>query len=766
MKALSSIFFPAAVIAATTAMTFPTGRDLPSQESVAVAVADTVIYPADAYKLHRTGNLPDAKLPDSVLRKAGITVLFGNDTTATDSIPPTPEELEKRRLDSIARADKAYRDSVQQAKEDRKAYRDSVREATPRVLETFALPDTMQFKRIIHWTADRDFHDLSISEPDTSFNYSFNDYPFLRRDVNATWLGVAGSPVQTYDFVKRDYGDEGVEFYRGLESWGWNPNTVKQYNSKTPHTELGYFGTLFAGSQKESDNLHFLTTQNIFPEFNFTVNFNRYGGEGILVNEKTVNKDLAVTLNYLGKNYMANAGYIYTMATRGENGGIMDISQIRDTTMEKREILVFSETDNSVTKKHTAFIDQQFRIPFNFIHNLRHKRDSTYVIPDFDKDITSAFVGHSSEFSSYTRTFVSSQTDSMRVSRLDNRVFIRLQPWSSEGVLSKLDVGLGHRLMNYGYGIVGDTTLTATENTAFLYAGARGQFKKYISWNAKAHYNIIGARIGDFDLEGNVNFSVYPFRKARTSPLTISAGLKTSLRQPTFYQEHFHSVSYKLDTSFNKTSDTRFYGGLDIPHWKLNARVNYVLLSGSVYYDADRIARQSTKPVSILSASLNKEFVLGPLHLDNRVLFQMSSDQEVIPLPLVALNLKYFAEFVIQRDANRVKPILTMQVGVNAFYNTPWNTPGYNPTTGTFYNQNTNSYTNGPYFDIFINAQWKRCCIFLKIENIGEGWPMKSRDYFSADGYIRTGRAFKIGIFWPFYTQPFQNRQVNAQNRK
>ena len=763
MRTLSSIFFPVAVIAATTAMSFSTGREAPSSVSAVVAVSDTVTYPADAYKLHRVGNLPEAKLPDSVLKKAGITVNFGSDTAAVDSIPLTAEELEKRRLDSIARADKAYRDSLLKAKEDKKAYRDSVREATPRILETFALPDSMQYKRIIHWTVDRDFHDLSISEPDTSFNYSFNDYPYLRRDVNATWLGMAGSPVLTYDFSKRNYGDEGVEFYRGLESWGWSPETIKQYNTKTPHTELGYFGTLFAGSQKESDNLHFMTTQNILPELNFSINFDRYGGEGILVNEKTANKNLAIGLNYLGKKYMANAGYIYSMASRGENGGIRDLSEIRDTTMEKREVMVFSETDRSITKKHTAFLEQQLRIPFNFIHELKHKKDSTYVVPEFDRDITSAFIGHSSEFSTYTRNFISAQTDSMRVNKLDNRIFIRLQPWSSEGVVSKIDVGLGHRLMHYGYGTLKDTTISASENTAFLYAGARGQFKKYIQWNAKAHYNIIGARIGDFDIEGHINFSVYPFRRARKSPMTIGAGISTSLKQPTFYQEHFYSAAYKWDNDFTKTSDTRFYGSLDIPHWKLHAKVNYALLSGNVYYDAERMARQNTKPISVLSANLNKEFVFGPVHLDNRILFQMSSDQEVLPLPLVALNLKYFAEFVIQRDANKEKPVLTMQVGVNAFYNTPWHTPGYNPVTGTFFNQTTNSYTNGPYFDVFINAQWKRCCIFLKMENAGEGWPMKSRDYFSADGYIHTGRAFKIGIFWPFYTQPFQNRQVNSQ---
>lgn len=763
MKMLSRIFFPVAVVAATSAMSFSSLRESPAQAEYCMAVADTVIYPKDAYKLNRVGDLPDAVLPDSVLRKAGINVVIGADSAAVDSIPPTPEELEKRRLDSIARAEKAYRDSILQAKEDRKAYRDSVLEATPRVLETFALPDSMQFKRIIHWTVDQDFHDLTISEPDTTFNYSFNDYPYLKRDVNATWLGMAGSPVQTYNYFKRDIADEGIEFYRALESWAYSPSTVKQYNSKTPHTELAYYGTLFAGKQKESDNVHVLTTQNIIPALNFTISFDRYGGEGILINEKTANKNFFTGINYLGKKYMANAGYIYNMVSRGENGGITDVSQVRDTTMEIREVLVNSETDKSLLKKHTFFLDQQLRIPFNFIHELRHRKDSTYVIPEFDRDITSAYIGHSSEYSNFTRKFNSNAVDSMRVDRLENKVFIRLQPWSSDGPVSKLDVGIGHRLMKYGYGVIKDTTIRSTENTAFIYAGVRGQFKKYFQWNAKAHYNIIGDRAGDFDIEGNADFSLYPFRRAKNSPLTIGVGIKTSLKQPTYFQEHFYSSKYVWDKSFKKISDSRLTGRIVIPHWKLNALVGYSLLSGNIYYDAERQVQQNTVPMSILSAALDKEFVLGPVHLDNRVLFQLSSNDEVLPLPKLAFNLKYFVEFVAQRN-DQNKPVLTMQAGVNAFYNTPWYSPGWNPVTGTFYNQRTNLYTNGPFFDVFVNMQWKRACIFLKVENLAQGWPGKTHDYFSADGYIHTPRAFKIGIFWPFYTQPFRNKQVEVKN--
>ena len=37
----------------------------------------------------------------------------------------------------------------------------------------------------------------------------------------------------------------------------------------------------------------------------------------------------------------------------------------------------------------------------------------------------------------------------MRVMRLENRIYLRLQPWKADGIVSKLDVGIGDKLLNY-----------------------------------------------------------------------------------------------------------------------------------------------------------------------------------------------------------------------------------------------------------------------------------------------------------------------------
>ena len=226
-------------------------------------------------------------------------------------------ERKKHDFEVKEKIKKHIADSVLNVKDSLKAYRDSVKEATPRVLETFALPDSLQYKRIIRWTHEREFHKMDISEPDTSYNHWFHDYPFYRKDVNATWLGVAGSAIQYYNWFNRT-SENGVSFYNPYEAWTYSAKTLPMYNTKTPYTELAYFGTIFANSQKESDNLHILTSQNIFPALNYTLEYNRIGGNGIMQNEKTTNKTFVASVNYLGKRYLMHAGYIHNKVLRNE----------------------------------------------------------------------------------------------------------------------------------------------------------------------------------------------------------------------------------------------------------------------------------------------------------------------------------------------------------------------------------------------------------------------------------------------------------------
>ena len=822
MSLFSRILFPVAVtaFAAAGALGIPGRGEIPGQarndyplaRRLSTAAPDTVVYPTGGYKLRRALSLEEITVRDT----SGEEVLDSMAVAALDTVVRlSPRDSFKAQLDtslwgkldslwivdSTARAKAAFEawyaglsprerkaydaeqkaqlkmarmDSLGKAREERKNIRDSIAETTPRILESYILPDSLYYKRIVAWKQDPDFGKVSAYIPDTTFNYHFHDYPFRRQDVNASWLGVAGSPVQYYNwFLRRS--DEGVEFYDAQEAWSYSHRTLPHYNTKVPYTELGYFGTLLANRDKESDNLHLFTTQNITPALNFSLLFDRFGGGGILESEQTANKTSVVQANYLGKRYTMHAGFIRNVVQRQENGGIVDIGWIRDTTVDARDIRVELSGARSKIKKNTFFVDQQLRIPFTFISRMRARRDTTFHFnPDsLDRDITTAYIGHSSEFSTYTREYYdnisgasgsdiyelfrygTASADSMRVARLDNKVYLRLQPWSDAGVISKLDVGVGDYMKQY----FDSTTVRPTkhvENSVYLYAGAEGQLRDNAYWNAKGRFVMLGHDAGDFGIEANAELRFYPFRRARKSPLSLSAHFETTLQEPTYYQQHLNLNHYSWDNEFGKISTTRIQGRLDIPHWRLSADVGYALLGNNLYYGTDGIIRQNGQAMSVLAANLRKDLVLGPLHLDHRALFQVSSNPDVLPLPAAAFNFRYYLEFVVQRNEAR-QNVMVMQVGADAYYNTKWYSPAWNPNLGVFHNQTERLYTNGPFFDVFVNVQWKRACVFIKYQNAGGGWPMRKMDYFSADRYIVTSNGMdglKLGIYWPFYTQP------------
>ena len=723
-------------------------------------------------------------------------------------------DAEQKLPELIAAANRkmAIKDSI-------RAYKDSVIENTPRILETFAFPDSLHYKRIVTWTHDRDFHDLvelRDQSPDSSFNKNFHDYPFFKEDVNATWLGVAGSPVQVYDYFKRE-DDGNAIFYAPYQMWSYSPETLPQYNTKTTYTELDYYGTLFANKEKEESNIKVLTTQNITPELNIMLQYTRFGSNGMLKREDVNNRNAVMAANYTGKKYLMHVGYIYNRVKKSENGGIKDLSWIRDTTVDAREIEVYLRDASNDLKKNTIFLDQSYRIPLTFldkdvraekklrkqedfildslmtagdslaIAEYKHKIETRRIskensaVDTIKTDITTAFIGHSSEYSVFRKTYAdnisasdtdgrsfygdrfylnpTTSHDSLRVMKFENKLFIRLQPWTSDAIVSKLDVGLGDKLLNY-FSFQPTDYVTGrhnvVQNSLYLYAGAQGQYKKYMQWNAKGRYTFLGHEINDFKIEGNVAFNAYPFRRDRKSPLTLNVHFETSLKEPDYYQQHLYTNHFRWDNNFSKISTTKLEASLDIPRWRMDASFGYGLLSNNIYYDIEGIVRQNDSPMSVISATLRKDFTIWKLHFENQAALQFSSNSEVMPLPLLALNLRYYFQFDV------VKNVMKMQIGANGMYTTKWYAPGYNPVLGVFHNQTIEKFGGCPYIDAFVNIQWKRASIFVKAINVNMGWPNKKADYFTAAGYIASQRAFKFGITWPFYVFAHKNGSATA----
>ena len=669
---------------------------------------------------------------------------------------------QQKELDSLF----AVKDSLQHIK-------DSIRQNTPRILETFALPDSLWYKRVVRWYRDPLFSNVKPDMIDTTSNYWFNDYKYLREDVGVVSQGTHGSAYMYYDFFKRK-SDEGVSFYAPYEGYTHAPSTLPMYNTKTPYTELAYWGTLLSNTEREESNIHILVSQNIHPELNITLEYDRNGTNGMLSNERASNRSYSAWFNYTGKKYLAHGGVIGNVLKKKENGGITDSFWLRDTTVDSREIPVFFETGRNKIKKTTLFLDQQFRIPLPFLAKIfGDQEDSTRI-----GDLTTAFIGHSSEYSNYAKIYTDEITaadtngrayydnkfyihptntnDSLHVTKIENKVFAKLQPWSKDAVVSTIDIGLGNRIMKYysftpqGFVIKPGNT---TWNSTYLYGGAGGRWEGF-KWDAQAYLTMVGDESGDSGIRADADYTFFPFRKARKSPVNIHLSFESTLDRPDFYQLHYYGNHDKWDNDFGKISVTKLEGSINIPHWKLKASAGYSLLKNNIWYDSLGVVHQNTSPMHVAKFALEKDLSLWKLHLDNRVLVQVTSDKKVLPLPPVAVNSRLYFQFNINGD------VMKMQLGANAQWTSKWYAPSFRPSTGVFTNQMGEKIGGKPYVDFFVNMQWKKACIFVKYVNGSMGWG-DHPDYFSAKGYIRSQNAIKLGIWIPFYTSHQINRPMS-----
>ncbi len=659
--------------------------------------------------------------------------------------------------DSIVRNLPGKREFRQWTRERNKAYRDSVIENTPRIMETFVIPDSLYYKRSLRWTHSTYNNKIKLEEIDTSYNYHFYDLPIFKRDADAVYLGTSGSAsMQTNYFLREDF--DIAPFFTPYMAYSYTPETMPMYNTKSPYTVLSFWGNPLAESTREEQDINLLSSQNITPELNLTLAYQRYGSTGMLINERTDDRTFSIGSNYLGKKYEMHFGYMGQTVRRTENGGVKDPFWVTDTTVDAKAIEVNLSSASNTLKRRSLFLTQSLAVPLNFF---RKNKDSLEVGQG-----TVIYLGHSFEWSKYTKLyedqisssdatgrafyrdqfniFSTSSHDSLAVRRLENKVFASLQPFAPDAFVSTIHAGFGVQALKlYSFKPTDFVTGVSTQNqfNTFVYGGVDGMIKKYFAWDASGKLNLTGYYAGDMSLQGNVKFSFYPIRDG----IHLSAHVETALKTPHPFQQNIYFNHHAWKNDFSKSSQSRITGQLSVPRLNLTAFVGYALLTNMLYYDQSATICQADAPIHVLSAYATENIKLGPLHLDNRVLYQISSDKEKLPLPDLTLNLRYYVQFPV------VKNVLTMQIGANGIMYTKYFIPAYEPDLGVFYNQQEKQWGSNPYVDAFVNMQWKRVSFYVKYCNVLHG--VTRGDYFSAYNYIRPTSCLKFGIYWPFYAE-------------
>ena len=156
--------------------------------------------------------------------------------------------------------------------------------------------------------------------------------------------------------------------------------------------------------------------------------------------------------------------------------------------------------------------------------------------------------------------------------------------------------------------------------------------------------------------------------------------------------------------------------------------------------------RQHGGNLNILTAQLDQKLQLGPLHWDNVLTYQSSSNEDVLPLPTLNAFSNLYLEFMIAG-------VLRVELGGAATWFTKYNAPDFCPGINQFavqQNKDSRVELGGyPFVDVYANMVLKGVRFFLVMSNVvnGGGNHMK----FLTPHYPTNGSVLHFGVSWPFF---------------
>jgi hypothetical protein len=576
------------------------------------------------------------------------------------------------------------------------------------------------------------------------------EYPFFKQDVGATFLGSPGSAAVFHDFFKRKT-NEYFKFFEPYDIYAFDAENTPFYNTKRPFSVLSYQES---GSKlTEESDIRVLHTQNIKPEWNIGLLYQRYGTRGQYQNQSIDSKAFSIFTAYTGKRYVAHAAYSFNNISNQENGGIANDAEITDTILTSDEIKINIATARNKLRKQTFFFTQSLGVPINIFKKNNDENTDAEI-----GEGTLIYIGNSLEYTTFRRRYTDTRNkdenyynnwyynavqsrDSSHTAFFDAKVFARIQPWASDAIISTIAGGLGYRNQNY-YVFNPDQYLknvnTSAENDLYVYANAEGKFSKYFEWNGYTRFFIAGKT--NFTIDGNIRVSIFPIENG----IHFKGRFLLQFYEPNFYVQNYYSNHLIWSNNFESTTRTQIEGTLSIPDWDLELGAKQALIKNYIYNNESALPQQYNGNLSVTSFFVRKNFKLGLFCFDNEILMQMSSNEDILPLPRVSAHASWYLQAAL------VKSVLTAQIGLDARYNTRYYAYAYNPALGDFHVQTEKKIGNFPYIEAFANFKWKRTVIFVKMSNIIKD--ACGSEYFSALHYPRNNvMLLRLGLTWHFF---------------
>lgn len=557
-------------------------------------------------------------------------------------------------------------------------------------------------------------------------------------------LGLAHVPITV--MVPHD-----ITFDLGLNQYNlytFQRSNVQWFTIDQPFTNL----FLLIGANREQ-SARVTHNQNIGRRFNFAFNFNRFASPGAYTSQETSHNNLALTSRYeaAGGKYGMKIMLLFNSVRVQDNGGALGTDIFTDSTFTTAS-LVAVELSNA----QTFMRDFQF----NIRQELRQGKSTTYQLDDTTraqkffpdwvfyhelqlKTFRYEFTDQDPQESYYGNFFldVDSLNFNVKQKQWGNRLGVQYgKIVSIDSSAAKyrnflIDAYLEQQLLEITNGRINDVFAGLSAN---IRIGDHPLANKAFIYEGLASYQLLGYNANDLFASAKMG---YRFKKA--GEITAVASIRNA-EQPWLYN-NLSIDGYTLQQELNKTQTFRAGAEYRLPKYKLSLGGYFYNITQYAYWNSDRLPVQLDGNLQALVIEASHTLKFWDMGLENQVRVQLVSNNKVLPLPT------YWGRHTLYYERTLFKNNLRGRVGFDVFYNTNYSAYGYLPLTGQFYVQNLQSLKFYPTMDVFISAQVAELVVFLKMEHVNQGM-FKENGYFNAYKYPAPPRAFKIGIFWRFYS--------------
>lgn len=600
------------------------------------------------------------------------------------------------------------------------------------------------------------------------YNYQRQFVPAMNSDAWATTGAFAAEGINMIYFNRPR--QSAVMFENALEYWLPTFSKEKFYNVFIPMTLLSYN---FGGNRdNHTDRLKGIFAGNVNKKIGIGANIDYLYTKGAYNSQAAKNLIYGVQGYYTGNHYEMQTFMNHYDSRNQENGGITDDLYIEDPAqlqggVDKIEPKSIPTRLNGAQNRLIGaefYMSHAYKIGFwrddtqegdtierktlvpvtKFIYSFDYKYNHHVF-----KNTVAEEAGN---FWANTYFDPSGTLDETRYWSISNSFGISMiegfQKWAKFG----LSAFITHELDKFDQtylvpenteGITGLTPLPEGFNTDQnkkrnrLWVGGRLEKMKgsHLRYAANAKFGLMGDAAGDLDIDGNIETR---FRLGKDTVLIAAEGFFRN-QTPSYLLRHYVSNHFVWDNDFGKTRSFRVGGHLHIPWTCTDIRAGVENIQNCVFFNSQSKPEQYGGSVQVFSASIDQKLRFGIWNWNNTVTYQVSSNQDVIPLPALSVYSNMFLQFTAFK-------VLHMQIGIDCDYYTRYKGYDYQPATMSFHVQGENPIEVGNFAlaNAYITAKLHKVRFFVLWSHVNQG--LFGRNYFSLPHYPIDPRQLRFGL--------------------